>query len=350
MIDTAQLENIIIRRPASGRGRMNLGRCRCIWLVVPLVVNGAASVSLAAEGDKIVARVGTESIFQREVDREVSRVLAAGKPVSEQQRPHLQARALDLVIARYLILGYLRKIDAVASSGEIDKAWKDWSEKLEENHLSWEPYLEQIGMTREEFRRQLVWRLNWTRYVERQITDEKLGDIIRAQREEGQTERIRVSHILLRPRDTGDAEEQQRQIARAQDIRQQIERGQLSFEQAARKYSAGPSHKQGGDLGYITRDGEMEKSFAEAAFALEEGEISPPVVSSFGVHLIRCTEKPLTPPEEKVDYQAWRRRAQRHLFLTMATQLRKSAEVEFTGQAPYYHPTTRRLILPKAER
>ena len=64
--------------------------------------------------------------------------------------------------------------------------------------------------------------------------------------------------------------------------------GKISFAEAAAKYSAGPSGKQGGRLGQIARHGPMSETFSRAAFALEVGQISPPTPTPFGVDLIRC--------------------------------------------------------------
>ncbi|MBA1148390.1 SurA N-terminal domain-containing protein [Ectothiorhodospiraceae bacterium WFHF3C12] len=98
-----------------------------------------------------------------------------------------------------------------------------------------------------------------------------------------------VSHILLDV--PGDAGEEALQAARQKlnDIRASITSGEASFAEMARKHSADPgSAEQGGDLGTVRR-GEMVPAFEEAAFALDEGEISEPVRSDFGLHLIKVT-------------------------------------------------------------
>lgn len=71
----------------------------------------------------------------------------------------------------------------------------------------------------------------------------------------------------------------------AEDLLRKIEAGEL-FEDLARRFSRCPSSKQGGDLGQFGR-GRMVEAFEEAAFSLEPGEVSQPVRTRFGYHLIQ---------------------------------------------------------------
>lgn len=70
----------------------------------------------------------------------------------------------------------------------------------------------------------------------------------------------------------------------AEDIARKLSEG-LTFEELAAKFSKCPSKNQGGDLGPFTK-GRMVPSFEEAAFALDVGQISEPVRTQFGYHLI----------------------------------------------------------------
>lgn len=85
---------------------------------------------------------------------------------------------------------------------------------------------------------------------------------------------VRASHILV------DSEEHARQL------KLQIERDEATFEELAREKSTGPSSDEGGDLGFFGR-GDMVKPFERKAFELDEGEISDPVETQFGYHIIR---------------------------------------------------------------
>lgn len=84
----------------------------------------------------------------------------------------------------------------------------------------------------------------------------------------------RASHILV------STEEEALAIAK------EIEEG-LAFEDAALKYSSCPSKERGGDLGEFST-GQMVPEFEQAVFSMKDGEISGPVQTQFGCHLIKA--------------------------------------------------------------
>ena len=88
---------------------------------------------------------------------------------------------------------------------------------------------------------------------------------------------IRALHILVKT-------EQE-----AKDILDEIKNG-ASFQKMAELKSQCPSGKKGGDLGWFGR-GMMVREFEKAAFALEKGEISQPVKTEFGWHIIKLVDK-----------------------------------------------------------
>ncbi|MFP4522330.1 MAG: peptidylprolyl isomerase [Fibrobacterota bacterium] len=73
------------------------------------------------------------------------------------------------------------------------------------------------------------------------------------------------------------------------EIKNNIENGSESFEDAAKSYSKCPSGKEGGDLGEFGK-GRMVPEFDKAVFSGTEGEILGPVETEFGYHLIRVDE------------------------------------------------------------
>ena len=105
----------------------------------------------------------------------------------------------------------------------------------------------------------------------------------------------RARHILLRP---GDKLTQQAAIDRLADYKRQIESGRARFEQLAREHSQDGSAAQGGDLGWAA-PGQFVPEFEQALVRLEPGNISAPVVSRFGVHLIQLIERRQAPVDAR---------------------------------------------------
>lgn len=97
---------------------------------------------------------------------------------------------------------------------------------------------------------------------------------------------VRASHILISVNKDAKPEEIAAAKQKTENILAQIKKGAVKFEDAAKKESACPSGKNGGSLGAFQK-GQMVPEFEKAAFALKEGEISAPVKTEFGYHIIR---------------------------------------------------------------
>jgi peptidyl-prolyl cis-trans isomerase D len=103
-------------------------------------------------------------------------------------------------------------------------------------------------------------------------------------------ERVRARHILRTVAPNAPAEEVERAHQEIQAAAERIAKGE-AFEAVAAELSQDPGSKnRGGDLGFFAR-GQMLKEFEDAAFALTPGQISEPVKTSFGFHLIRLEER-----------------------------------------------------------
>lgn len=100
-------------------------------------------------------------------------------------------------------------------------------------------------------------------------------------------DQVRVRHILVKGE---DAEK------KIKTIRKEIVDGKISFEEAAKKYSEDSSNaSKGGDLGFFGW-GAMQAPFEKAAFALKEkNQISDPVQTTFGFHILRLEEQKFQP-------------------------------------------------------
>jgi peptidyl-prolyl cis-trans isomerase C len=101
-------------------------------------------------------------------------------------------------------------------------------------------------------------------------------------------EQVHVEHILIDAKERSDEEAQQR----AQEVLAKVKKGDVAFADLAKEYSDDPSAQgNGGDLGFFGR-GRMVGPFEDAAFAMKkQGELSAPVKTPFGYHILRFVER-----------------------------------------------------------
>ena len=115
-------------------------------------------------------------------------------------------------------------------------------------------------------------------------------------------------------------------------MQREIQSSELTFADAAKQYSQTPTAASGGDIGYISRHQPMPEPFSRAAFALDKGQMSPPVASPAGVHLIQCLD---VKPGEKTWQHAraeLERAVTQYLFQWVADQERPGATIEIKQQ------------------
>ncbi|MFW6310025.1 MAG: peptidylprolyl isomerase [Prolixibacteraceae bacterium] len=121
------------------------------------------------------------------------------------------------------------------------------------------------------------------------LTDVQFNEkMVRDHYERMKTE-VNASHILLRMDENAPVEKEQEVLSRLNKIREEILTGK-DFAEAAAEYSEDPSaESNGGNLGYFSAF-QMVAPFENAVFELSEGEISEPVRTSFGYHIIKVND------------------------------------------------------------
>ncbi len=163
-----------------------------------------------------------------------------------------------------------------------------------------------------------------------QPTEEELRQYYQEQQQAFTTpEERRVRHILIAVKPDASPEEKQKALEKAKAIRQRLLKGE-DFAQLAREVSDDPGSKaKGGDLGFV-RKGALEKHFEQAAFSLPKGEISEPVETPFGYHLIQVTEikpakvKPFETVKDEI-VRAIKRQKAENQFYELGEQLAQLA-------------------------
>lgn len=150
-------------------------------------------------------------------------------------------------------------------------------------------------------------------YIRRQarasLSDDKLRALYEERvRESSGKEEIRARHILVETREQAD------------DVVRKL-KGGADFAQLAQERSKDQgSGASGGDLGYFTRE-QMVKEFADAAFNLQPGQVSDPVKTEFGWHVIKIEDRrPMAAP----DFETMKPQLQSELEATVLTDYMNS--------------------------
>ncbi|MBQ7930029.1 MAG: peptidylprolyl isomerase, partial [Clostridia bacterium] len=200
---------------------------------------------------KILATVGGKPITEMDVEM---MLMQMGQRASAYNNPQGRAMILEQLINSKLFL-----MDAQKNLYEREPAFKEQFTRVKEEMLS---------------------RYAVQKAVERvRVTDDEAKKYFEENPDQFAPEMtFNASHILV------DTEE------KAAEIAEQIKSGELTFEDAAMQFSSCPSKQNGGSLGEFGH-GQMVPEFEAACEALEEGELSAPVQTQFGWHLIKLASK-----------------------------------------------------------
>jgi peptidyl-prolyl cis-trans isomerase D len=189
------------------------------------------------------------------------------RPLENQYRAMIPMQKLQ-----FLITATVRVTDA-----EVREYYKENNEKVQVRYVNFQPG--QIDVAEGDF------------------TGEALERYYREHQEDfRQPPQADLDYVFLE-KTAGPADEDSAR-AELELIRERILEGE-DFAELAEVYSQGPTAEQGGDLGFFGR-GVMDSVFEAAAFAMAEGEISEPVRSAFGWHIIRVEEKKRIDGQEQV--------------------------------------------------
>jgi len=145
-------------------------------------------------------------------------------------------------------------------------------------------------------------------------------------------EEVHARHILFRVADPNDQAASKAAEDKAKDTIERLKKGE-DFGKLASALTEDPSgRKDGGDLGYFTRD-QMVPEFSQVAFSLDKGQVSPPVKTQFGWHVLKVEDKRKRepPPFEKVRAEV-QEYAVRKAQSDYVKKLRSEAKVERLDQ------------------
>lgn len=242
---------------------------RIVAIIIAIVVIATTLISILANnrsGGNTVAVVGDEKITKDQLYKALVEV--NGKQV------------LNSLIIKKIIQLEAKKQNVKVTKDEIQNELN----KTIENFGSKEAFkntLEYYGITEDSLKEDIELNLYVSKLLksEVKITEEEMKDYFEENKDDfKQEEQVKARHILVENEET------------AKEIKQKLDNGE-NFEELAKKYSTDTETKEkGGDLGFFSK-GEMVKEFEEVAFSLKVGEISNPVKTKYGYHIIKVEDR-----------------------------------------------------------
>ncbi|AOV06477.1 foldase protein PrsA [Sporosarcina ureilytica] len=189
-------------------------------------------------------------------------------------------QALEALIDEKIVALEVKKEDIKVPEDEIKEEVANFMENAG-GEEAFKNALEQSGMTEEDFKKDVIQYLSIRKLMEPrvEVTDEEIETYFEENKDSFNVEeQVEARHILVEDEKT------------ANEIEQKLKDGE-DFAELAKEYSTDEgSGALGGDLGFFTR-GRMVPEFEEKAFSMKVGEISEPVKTEYGYHIIEVLDK-----------------------------------------------------------
>jgi foldase protein PrsA len=204
-----------------------------------------------------------------------------GEPISKSAfEDKLEAspgarNTLQQLVQEALILQYAKNNNITVTDAEISKREDDLKANFPSG--SWDEMLKARGLSEDDVKQALREQIILDKALEKRVTITPAQVKAYFDKNHGafdKPEQIKARHVLVKDLPTADK------------VEAALKAGQ-PFDAVAKQYSTDPGSKdKGGELGYFRR-GQMVPAFDKAAFTMKPGEISPPVKSPFGYHIIQ---------------------------------------------------------------
>jgi parvulin-like peptidyl-prolyl isomerase len=250
--------------------------------------------STSQSTDQVMARINGEPVSVAEFLVNFNQLKAQQDEIS-QKNPKLMAQIKTRALNEVLIMALLRqeasKKQLRIAKEEVEGRLSNWKDGYPPG--GFEEMLRKQNTTEDFLKKRiadqlLVEKLTDTLFgTETMVSDEEMQGYFKGHTEEFfRPVRIHALQIVVPT------------LEEAEKIRQEVVSGQITFESAARKYSLSPDAAKGGDLGFFSKNEKI--SAFNKAFSLTVGEISQPIQSPYGIHLLKVVEKQ---PPKKLAFQ-----------------------------------------------
>ena len=311
---------------------MQLSSCLSIIVVIcitPLVLGSGNlygddesdrySESIEVESPVAATIDGDISITRREVEQLVN-AIAQDENLSPVIQEQMRRTALNQLIGRQIILKYLEEKQSAATETDLTAYLSQLQTRLDRQGIDWTVFLGRIGLSQVEFEMSVRWKLSWDNYLRARLTRENLDKFYEPRRQHFDGTEISIRQILIKLAPNSSQSDTEKATGLLRQVKQNIERQQLTFKDAVKEYSQAESARFGGGQGRIQRHDSLPESLSKAAFDLKVSEISAPVVTNIGVHLVICDQIFPGQKTREETAQEVRRAAIRYLFDWVVTQ------------------------------
>ena len=250
---------------------------------------GTADTAVEAEDD-VIATVNGEEIFRKELDRRLGVLKRMNQEVTRAVQIQVINQLTKKVLLKQFVEGQNIEVSGGKVQGELEKIRYFLKSNPNDSDKSLVEILEtqgsNIGELKDEIRRTLA----LSKYLDIRVDAREKISYFESNISVFNGEKVKASHILIDTTKLKTAAELENAKQKIEEVKKEIDNG-ADFAETARKYSTCPSAENGGDIGFFQRNGSLVEEFAEAAFLMEVGEISKPVKTQFGYHIIKVTDK-----------------------------------------------------------
>jgi peptidyl-prolyl cis-trans isomerase C len=244
----------------------------------------------------VLAHVNSEHVTKSDFERLLRNIeLNNRAPVPADRRNEIYRKVLDELVTYTLLKQEAKARNFTATDAEVEEQMKSMRQAARTEE-AFKKALAERNMTIERLRADARTELSIAKMMNAQVagateaTDAEVKDYYDKNPDRfKRPETVRASHILLRIDPNADDATKKQTRAKIDDVLKRAKGGE-DFATLAQQNSQDGSAAQGGDLGYFPKE-KMVPAFADVAFALKTGEISDVVVTQFGVHIIKLTDR-----------------------------------------------------------
>ncbi len=260
-------------------------------LVAEKEVKSEESTEAVAEAESdVIATVNGEEILRKDFDKRLN----VFRRMKQDVTSTIKMQVVSQLTKKVLLKQFIDKQDISASDEEVKAELEKIKYFLQNNPSNADKPLEEIletqGSSLSELEGEISRALALSKYLENSVTDADKRSYFDANKDAFNGAKVKASHVLIDTRNMKTDAEREEAKKIIEIVKVEIDKG-ADFAKMAKKYSNCPSAENGGDIGFFQRKGSIVEEFAKVAFAMEVGEVSDPVETQFGYHIIKVTEK-----------------------------------------------------------